>query len=224
MRTSILRNQEAVTQAAKSSTSISEALYKLNLRPAGGNFEAFKKACRNFNIDYPRFDRAAQLSEIRNITPLEEILTKNSTYKGNRQALLKRLQKARLLENNCRLCGLKPTWNNKPLTLQLDHINGDGDDNRLTNLQPVCPNCHSQTDTFCGKKQPKRCKCGLVMSKNSVNCITCSNQITNKKREKIEWPDVGELLKRLENSNYSALARELGVSDNAIRKRIKNHS
>jgi hypothetical protein len=53
----------------------------------------------------------------------------------------------------CSKCGISPTWNNKPLTLQVDHINGVNNDNRLENLCLLCPNCHSQTDTWGNKKR-----------------------------------------------------------------------
>ena len=48
----------------------------------------------------------------------------------------------------CSECGQKPEWNNKPLVLQLDHIDGDSDNNFPSNIRLVCPNCHTQTDTF----------------------------------------------------------------------------
>lgn len=51
-------------------------------------------------------------------------------------------------ESRCQICGISE-WLGKPLTLHLDHINGIHDDNRLTNLRFLCPNCHSQTDTYC---------------------------------------------------------------------------
>lgn len=62
--------------------------------------------------------------------------------------------------NNCEQCGQGPEWNGKPLTLQCDHIDGNSDNNRLDNLQIVCPNCHTQTDTWCArnKKNTKRNK------------------------------------------------------------------
>lgn len=49
------------------------------------------------------------------------------------------------------VCGLGPTWNDRPLALQLDHIDGDATHNGLENLRILCPNCHSQTRTFAGR-------------------------------------------------------------------------
>jgi RNA polymerase subunit RPABC4/transcription elongation factor Spt4 len=48
----------------------------------------------------------------------------------------------------CAECGSEPEWNGKPLTLQLDHLDGDSDNNTLSNVRMVCPNCHSQTDNW----------------------------------------------------------------------------
>lgn len=61
----------------------------------------------------------------------------------------------------CNECGCRDTWNGKPLTLHVDHIDGNSDNNVLTNLRLLCPNCHSQTSTWCGrntktKKQTRR--------------------------------------------------------------------
>lgn len=47
-------------------------------------------------------------------------------------------------------CGISE-WNGVPAPLQLDHVNGDRRDNRLENLRILCPNCHAQTDTWCGR-------------------------------------------------------------------------
>lgn|SRR5271157_5243205 len=50
--------------------------------------------------------------------------------------------------NVCETCGQGDNWNGKFLRLQIDHKNGDSSDNRWENLRKVCPNCHTQTDTF----------------------------------------------------------------------------
>jgi hypothetical protein len=65
-----------------------------------------------------------------------------------------RIRRDNLIPHNlCSECGIPAEWNGKPLAFHLDHINGDTADNRLTNLRFLCPNCHSQTDTYCKPKQ-----------------------------------------------------------------------
>jgi RNA polymerase subunit RPABC4/transcription elongation factor Spt4 len=59
---------------------------------------------------------------------------------------------------NCKLCGLGNNWNGMPLVLQLDHIDGDSDNNFPTNLRLLCPNCHTQTENFGAKGQGSRYK------------------------------------------------------------------
>jgi len=56
-------------------------------------------------------------------------------------------------EEKCEECGQKTIWNGKPLVLQLDHIDGNSQNNKLENIRIVCPNCHSQTSTFCSKNK-----------------------------------------------------------------------
>ena len=88
--------------------------------------------------------------------PLEQILIKNSTY-ANTNNLKKRLINAGMLKYHCSICGINE-WQGKELVLQLDHINGIHNDNRLENLRLLCPNCHSQTDTYAGKSATKYTK------------------------------------------------------------------
>jgi hypothetical protein len=66
--------------------------------------------------------------------------------------LKNRLINENLIEKKCKICGIDQ-WMGKEITLQLDHINGINNDHRLENLQLLCPNCHSQTETYCGKNR-----------------------------------------------------------------------
>lgn len=172
---------------------------------------------------------------------LNEILVQNSDYLSG-TSLKRRLIKLNLLTNQCYECGMLSQWNDKPLVLQLDHINGDHRDNRLENLRLLCPNCHSQTDTFASKNRkgktkttkisdpledkPKCLECGKEIKRGAKVCGECY-RIHRKKYQnystptKITWPDDTQLLNMVQTTNYSQVARLLGVSNNAIKKRLQ---
>ena len=189
---------------------------------------------------------------------IKNILVENSTYSST-NSLKRRLLREGLLINKCyeQDCGIS-NWKEKHLSLHLDHINGKNDDNRIENLRLLCPNCHSQTDTYAGKNKIKipinLCSdCGIEIKRSSFKCgrcrlnlpiniqrnknkfcIDCNIEIslgsqrckscTGKFREKpkIQWPSNEDLLEMISQKSYLQIGRELGVSDNAIRKHLKN--
>jgi hypothetical protein len=77
---------------------------------------------------------------------LEEALATSRS----RITIKRHLLKAGILENRCDWCGLT-SWRGRPISIQIDHINGVRDDHRVENLRMLCPNCHSQTETFAAK-------------------------------------------------------------------------
>ena len=79
--------------------------------------------------------------------PIEDYLKENVSC--NTTTLKLRLIKEGFLKEECSSCHLGPEWNGKKLSLQLDHKDGNRKNNLLSNLRILCPNCHSQTDTFC---------------------------------------------------------------------------
>lgn len=81
---------------------------------------------------------------------LDEILVENSRY-SNLGRIKVRMIKEGLIEEICDSCGVGNMWNGKKLSLHLDHINGINNDHRRENLRMLCPNCHSQTDTYSGR-------------------------------------------------------------------------
>lgn len=87
---------------------------------------------------------------------LEPILDVLSAGRQRSRAHVKaRLLSGGLKERRCEGCGLTD-WQGAPISLELHHVNGDGHDNRLANLRLLCPNCHSQTDTWGGKNKARR--------------------------------------------------------------------
>jgi hypothetical protein len=85
--------------------------------------------------------------------PIGDLLV--SGPKRNRGHVKGRVLAAGLKMNRCEGCGLSQ-WRNQPLALQLHHVNGHGHDNRLENLHLLCPNCHSQTETWGGRNVSRK--------------------------------------------------------------------
>lgn len=147
--------EQQFIDAVKSSHSIAEVLQKLKLAEAGGSYKTFYKTVKDNQIDTSHFLGQGHLKgKTHSWTPartLQQILVADSEH-SNTNNLKKRLVKEGLLDYKCYNCGLIE-WDDKPLSLHLDHINGNNIDNRIENLRILCPNCHSQTDTYCKKKQ-----------------------------------------------------------------------
>lgn len=207
----------------KNSKSQKEVLEKLNIRSAGGNARTLKKYLLIHNIDTEHFSKSYERMvnfRIENKKNLDEILVENSTY--GRTHLKKRLYDEGLLKRECCLCGQGENWNGMKISLILDHINGVYNDNRLENLRIVCPNCNAGLDTFAGRNLKRRlyyCNCGVEIDKSSSMCVSCQS----KKRRKVERPSLEQLKKEVEELGYSATGRKYGVSDNSIRKWLKNY-
>lgn len=128
---------------------IHQMLKSLGVNSNGsGAYRIFRQHCKNLGVELPKSKNRGS-DNIGKKIPMSEILVENSTYQ-NISRLKKRLVSEGLLTYHCHECGIV-RWNSKPLVLQLDHINGIHNDNRIENLRFLCPNCHSQTDTFSGR-------------------------------------------------------------------------
>lgn len=145
--------KEKFKEIVKESHSINECLRKLGLSVAGGNAGTYKRYIKEMNIDCSHFSGRAWNKDLKGKTFLEKLTTDSHCSTGH---IKKKLIQFNMLKSNCYICGLKDTWNEKPIVLHLDHINGEHTDNRLENLRLLCPNCHSQTDTYCSKNKTKK--------------------------------------------------------------------
>jgi Zn finger protein HypA/HybF involved in hydrogenase expression len=145
---------EEFKEAIESSSFMSEILEKLGYsRQSGSSAKKVKERALRDDISLDHILTYRQSDKRVHYTynhSLDDILVENSKYTNNSRLKI-RLIREKMLKNECYECGLPPFWNGKKLTLQLDHINGNNTDNRLSNLRLLCPNCHSQTETFGSK-------------------------------------------------------------------------
>jgi Zn finger protein HypA/HybF involved in hydrogenase expression len=148
--------KEEFTQAWLSSKTIGEVARRLGCNHSGG-YLVLKRAAQQLDLPVDHLikyglNAGPGYNHIKFIQ-LSEILVENSTY-TNIARLKIRLLREKILEAKCYAedCGITQ-WKGKPISLQLDHVNGDKYDHRIENLRLLCPNCHSQTETFAGKNK-----------------------------------------------------------------------
>lgn len=178
-----LHNKNALKLAIENSSSIKGVLDYLGLSASGHGYRSIRKWTEIHGLVLPEY-----YPSVRQARTLDEILTKGS--KTTSSSLLVKLVAVGLKQNKCEICGQGNTWMGKPLTLHLDHIDGDHDNNLLENLRILCPHCHQQTPTFGAKNmksKPKRkyfCECGQERTKDAIYCFDCSPRNPRNKREK----------------------------------------
>jgi hypothetical protein len=205
------------------SDSLSKILNHCGLKSKGGNIKTLKCRLIADDIDFSHIKLGNNSNKGRNFLNLYKLtlveckqclFIENCQY--SRNTLRTYLKFYNLLPYICGICNNEAIWNGEILSLQIDHINGIGDDNRLENLRWLCPNCHSQTDTFAGKSNIKKyyCECGNAICKRARFCTECSN--INKR--KVPRPSKETLQEEMKMISLVDLGKKYGVSDNAIKK------
>jgi transposase-like protein len=224
-------------EAVAASRSYAETLRRLGLRAAGGNAPLLRKWLERWRISTDHFDPYARSRGPRQSRiPLEAILIEDSTYP--RAKLKRRLYDDGLKKRQCELCGQDELWRGRAMSLILDHVNGVYDDNRLENLRIVCPNCAATLDTHCGRKNrlpmaERLCtRCGEEFTPNDRRQRYCSRYCGLRHARsagpkpalrRVERPPYEQLIHEITETSYVAVGRKYGVSDNAIRKWVRQY-
>ena len=163
------------------------------LRVAGINSSSstntLKRIIKEYKLDTSKFEENRKLykQQMAKMSLCSEYNIESKLHrntKTNSHKLRNKLIEFSYKESKCELCGISE-WLGKPVKLQLHHIDGNHDNNELSNLQILCPNCHSMTDNF-GVYNSKRAKeptlvcseCGIKISSHSKSglCVSCSHK------------------------------------------------
>lgn len=184
--------------------------------PSGDTLKMLQKKLMNYDTSH------FQESVNKTLRTEENTFVENST--ASQSSLRKLYFRGNYTPYLCSICGQKPIWNGKSLTLVLDHINGVNNDDRLENLRWVCPNCNQQLETT-GSRNPNR----KIFAKKYY-CIDCGKEISKGQRcrecqaksriiPEDKMPISREELKSLiRTKTFVDIGKQFGVSDNAIRK------
>jgi hypothetical protein len=233
--------KEEFTEAWNSSASIAQCARKLGLTIYGNTYPSLKEAALELNLNNKHmtgqgWNKGSHFNFSKPKVPIhdlfkEDIKIQSSNFK-------KRLIEEGFFEEKCSApyCPLSNpsvnpfTGEPTPLKLSLDHIDGNHRNNLLSNLRLLCYHCHGETETWCGKSKEKKknklnsastlvCGCGNRKLSSSIVCAKCK-KVSVPRKTKIEWPSDEALLEMLKNSNLTKIGFELGVSGNAIKKRL----
>jgi hypothetical protein len=151
--------KDGLEKIVKQSLSFREVLLKLGLKEAGGNYVNIKKRIIDFQIDYSHF-RQNVWNKGRTYCKkdISDKLVEHSTYSSglpvSTYVLKNQLLKLEIKKHICENCNLSE-WINSKIPLELHHLNGNRYDNRIDNLQLLCPNCHALTNNYRGKNMNK---------------------------------------------------------------------
>ena len=160
--------------AVRDNLSIAGVLRQLGLRPIGGNYRTINHLVKEYNLDTSHFtgqgwNVGLQFQPKKGIDD-KTIFVKDSAYRCSWR-LRERYKKVTDIYH-CERCGLE-TWQGLPIPLEIHHINGDNTDNRLENLQLLCPNCHALTNNYRGKAH-----LSALSEKRDVECRKFKEALT----------------------------------------------
>jgi len=218
--------KERLEEAAAASVSVAGVLRFLGLRQGGGTHTYISRRLREFEIDTSHFLGQGANRGKKSPTRLswQQILVLRSTRTREAATRLRRSLCEMGRPYRCANCGQTPEWQQHPLVLQVDHVNGNFWDNRPTNLRFLCPNCHSQTKFWSGRTsleyhaigEGRLCICGRQREKpESPRCRAC----TTARQEHADWPSDQILALMVWDMPATKIAELLGVSSVAVKRR-----
>lgn len=220
-------SKEILQNAVDKSKNFGDLFRYFGIQPTSLTRKHFKDKIEFFEIDISHFLKKRGLN---NPKISFEDLNSELTSERPKSQLLKRYLSFHNIPEICNCCGLSE-WNGNPLTLDIDHIDKNRFNNKIENLQYLCPNCHRQK-TLPKKPKEKRvqdqvgriilkekeCICGKLIGDYSETCRDCYD--ANKEKD-VKWPSPLSLQEEVWKTPLTKIAEMLGCSSNAVKKHCK---
>jgi hypothetical protein len=149
-------SDEQFVELLKNSSTISEVLFKLGYSVKGNSwgFAKIRQRMFDLNLDGSVFKGKSPITKYGSLHKVNASDILKPNCKHARSVLRRYVIKNNLIPYRCAICGCVE-WQGRTLSLELDHINGINNDNRIENLRFLCPNCHSQTTTYGSRNQQR---------------------------------------------------------------------
>ena len=149
-------SDEQFVELLKKSSTISEVLFKLGYSVKGNSwgFAKIRQRMSDLNLDGSVFKGKSPITKYGSLHKVNASDILKPNCKHARSVLRRYVIKNNLIPYRCAICGCVE-WQGRTLSLELDHINGINNDNRIENLRFLCPNCHSQTTTYGSRNQQR---------------------------------------------------------------------
>lgn len=149
-------SDEQFVELLKNSSTISEVLFKLGYSVKGNSwgFAKIRQRMSDLNLDGSIFKGKSPITKYGSLHKVNASDILKPNCKHARSVLRRHVINNNLIPYRCAICGCVE-WQGRTLSLELDHINGINNDNRIENLRFLCPNCHSQTTTYGSRNQQR---------------------------------------------------------------------
>ncbi|MFW6246982.1 MAG: hypothetical protein ACOC22_02275 [bacterium] len=214
-------NKSELENAVKNSKSIASVCRILGIRPVGGNYRTINEKIKKWKINISHFTGQGWNVGLKHKPnkkrQLSEILVKDSDFMSTHKLRIRLIDEG-VKKHQCEKCKLT-NWLNVPIPLELNHINGVNNDNRIENIELLCPNCHALTPNYRGKN-----KLSALSEKREVEFLKFRETLTDNADGNPEpSPKLREGAETIQGKSKSKTMKSCVICNNPVTKNDRKY-